>query len=61
MMMLGLTGLVLGGVNIYAISSFLGGKSLPFFRDERGAFISAFMLGLAMCGIGINLTLQNPQ
>ena len=60
MIALYLVSVVLGGVNIYGLASALNGKSVLMFRDERSAVIWAFILGLAMCGAGINLNLQNP-
>ena len=55
----GIAGLALGAINLLGISAVLKGNSFLFFRDERSAFIGAFVVALVMCAIGINTTLQN--
>lgn len=61
MIVSGFLGIVLGVVNVLGISSVLRGGSFMMFRDEKSAFITAFVICLAMCSIGINNMLKNAD
>ena len=60
-MVSGLAGLIFGGINIFALTSVLRGNYLPLFRNEKSAFVTAFVICLAMCSIGINNMLKNAD
>lgn len=56
-----IAGVLLGGINLLGISKVLTGGSFLTFRDDKSAYISAFVLALAMCGMGIAATAGNSQ
>ena len=55
----GIIGILLGGINIFMIGSALRGSSLPMLQNEKTVFITAFVICLAMCSIGITNMLGN--
>lgn len=59
--MTAITGLVLGGFNLFAISRVLNGGQILTFKDDKSAFISAFVVAIIMCGMGIATTVPNSQ
>ncbi len=55
----GVIGILLGGINIFIISSAVKGNNAAFFQNEKSVFIVAFIICLAMCSVGINNMLGN--
>ncbi len=55
----GIIGIILGGINIFIIGSAVKGSSVALLQNEKAVFITAFVICLAMCSIGINNMLGN--
>ena len=52
-------GTVIGIAAVYVVIAHLGGRSVPFVTDDRTAFIVLGVIGMVMCGFGIQTILNS--
>lgn len=52
-------GTLVGLVALYVVIAHLGGRSVPFVTDDRTAFIVLAIVGIVMCGFGIQTILNS--
>ena len=52
-------GTVIGLVALYVVIAHLGGATVPFVSDDRSAFILLAIIGIVMCGFGIQTILNS--
>lgn len=52
-------GTLIGFVALYVVISHLGGGNVPFVSDDRTAFIALAVVGVVMCGFGIQTILNS--
>lgn len=52
-------GTLLGLAAVYVVASHLAGRGVPFVTDDRTAFIVLGVIGIVMCGFGIQTVLNS--
>ena len=52
-------GTIIGLLALYVVVAHLGGRSVPFVTDDRTAFIVLAVIGIVMCGFGIQTILNS--